>query len=117
MNRKRLSIPKWLLGSLLGLVFVNLGLIAVVAATDVGMGAPPQLAVPLFALAFSACAIAAVRRSSTRTPEALEDEAELQPVRGRRFATQVPGYLSMTVIRRAPVYVSTPTNEWKGAIQ
>lgn len=121
MKRPSFSVSAWLFGSLLAFVLVNLGLICVVSGADVLLGHPPPFTVPLFALLIG-CATLMISRRRAAQPEALP---ESEPASGRTTAARrprhhenAPGYVSMTIIKRPPVYASTPaSDEWKGAVQ
>lgn len=119
--KKSFSITFWLIGSLIGVVIVDLALVCFVSGTDLLLGQPPQLMVPLFALIVSSCALLAVQRWNARPAEVLVDhvsEGESRRVRRLKSVAQAPGYLSMTIIKRAPVYASSPvSDEWKGSVQ
>lgn len=107
----------WLAGSLLALLAVNVLLILFVSATDIFLGQPPQVMVPLFALLVASTALVAARRSKARATEVFSREvSERKPRRTR--ATTAPAYVAMTIISRPYVAAQAQEpNEWKGAIQ
>ena len=121
MTRRRLSLSKWVIGSLFGLALVNLCLVAFVTALDILVGQPPQMAVPVFAVIVTSSAIAAAYRLRAR---ATEDASDVAFERAPRAATRprqsasAPVYLSMTIIRRPfPTATSQPADECEGVIQ
>jgi hypothetical protein len=123
MKRPFFSVSAWLFGSLLAIVLINLALICVVSGADLLLGQPPQFIVPLCALLMG-CATLMLSRRRASQAEALP-ESESEPAMGGTTAARrprhhenAPGYVSMTIIKRPPVYASTPArDEWKGAVQ
>jgi hypothetical protein len=114
-------ISGWLAGSVFALLLTNLVLILFVSGTDVFLGQPPQFMLPLFSLFAVSAVLIAVRRSKTPATVASDgSRARSATVRdGRRKAAQeVPAYLSMTVIRRPSLHVSSSGSEqWRGTVQ
>jgi hypothetical protein len=119
--KRSFSLSAWLFGSLLAFVLINLGLICLVSGVDVLLGQPPQFILPLFALLIAS---ASLRLSRSRAPQA-EALPESEPASGGTSAARrprhrenAPVYVSMTIIKRPPVYASSPvSDEWKGAVQ
>lgn len=119
--KRRFSLSAWLFGSLLTLVLINLGLVCAVSGADLLLGQPPQFTVPLLALLIGCSTLLLSRR---RAPVA-EGRSESEPASGEttaprspRRSENAPAYVSMTIIRRPPVYASSPArDEWKGVIQ
>jgi hypothetical protein len=120
MNRLLFSLSGWLLMFLFGIVILNLCLIFFVAALDIFLGQPPQIAVPFFALLVSLGGLLLNRstRVRSKTFEEARQEYEQWPSTSRQTIPDAPAYLSMTVIRR-PVITAQHrvADNWEETIQ
>ncbi|MEK6410293.1 MAG: hypothetical protein AABN34_25515 [Acidobacteriota bacterium] len=112
----KFHVAAWLAGSLFALLAVNFLLILFVSGTDILLGQPPQVMVPLFALLVAATALVAVRRTKARATEVFASEVSERKSR-RNGATTTPAYVAMTIIRRPYVAAALAPDEWRGAIQ
>jgi hypothetical protein len=121
MKRPSFSVSAWLFGSLLAVVLINLVLVCVVSGADLLLGQPPQFIVPLCALLIGCTTLMLIRRRAPQAEALPESELAMggtTAARRPRHHENAPGYVSMTIIKRPPVYASTPaSDEWKGAVQ
>lgn len=120
--RSIFRVSRWLAGSVFFLPIANFFLIVFVSGTDIFLGQPLQLMVPLFALIVSSGTAVLAHKWSVpaRQIDGDEFETRAKSLRNRRLksAPPVPPYLSMTVIRRPVVQASSSAQEeWRKTIQ
>ena len=118
--KRSFSLSAWLLGSFLAFVLINLALICLVSGVDVLLGQPPQFIFPLCALLIASASLMLSRRPTPQAevlPESEPASAGATAARRPRCHENAAAYVSMTIIKRPPVYASTPvSDDWKGAL-